>query len=442
MKRFLLLLLSLFVSLTVFAFPRPVQGVYRIEQDEDLEGRYIRLEKGTTLLLKSGVLRNGTLVGDGCRVVVEGTGPAFDQVMLDGTWNGALTDKAFVYREGDDHYRIIASLFRFNEVEITRPSYRVGTWYPIAVNPVSQVVHGNGVTLQVTEDKWEWKNTDWGRGYKREMLFYAPFQEDGNLYYEYDDITLADESDVRDFILYSFFSIAGKQVHFNRVRSDGAGSLFKLYNIQVPVDELCFRACASRSNQFAIEVLNVEWKSPKARTRKIVLDRCDFYQYGAQKFVGLFSVAGTVPTDSLIIKGCRFDGTEKAGNLEVTLARYVEVTECTFVNQFLQSEDETRIDLYVARDNVFRFTTHRGTHGYSIGGKVVRFHSNQLIFENQLTKIRVIGPVQEFREWDNQYYLEKNGRRSRAREKPFISSSSRSLPSWLSNLLLPLYYRL
>lgn len=440
MKR-LLPFLSIFFCLAVQAFPEPVRGVYNIDRDEDLKGGYIHLVKGATLLLRGGTLRNGTLRGDGCRVLVESSGPVFDNVLLDGTWSGSLADSAFVYREGEDHYRIIASLFRFNEVEITRPSYRIGTWYPIPVNPESQVVHGNGVTLQVTKDKGEWKNSDWGRGYTREMLFYAPFLEEGNRYYEYNDISLADESDVRDFILYSYFSIAGKQVHFNRVRSDGAGSLYKLYNIQVPIDELCFQACSSRTNQFAIEVLNVDWKSSNARTRKIVVDRCEFYQYGAQKFVGLLSVAGTVPTDTLRIKASRFDGTEKAGNLEVTLARYVEVTECEFVNQFLQSEPETRIELYVARNNVFRFTTHRGTQGYSLGGKVVRFQSNKLIFEDKMTKIRVIGPVQEFGERNNLYYLEKNGRRSKSKEKPFISSSSRSLPSWLFELLGPLYYR-
>lgn len=441
MKCRLLLILSLFVCLVARAFPEPVRGIYYIDRDEDLHGNYIRLEKAGTLHFRGGTLRNGTLFGDGCRVVIEGDGPVLDNVMLDGTWSGALTDKAFVYRDGEDHYRIIASLFRFNEVEITRPSYRIGTWYPIPVNSESQVVHGNGVTFRVTADKWEWKNTDWGRSYKREMLFYAPFQEGGNRYYEYDDISLADESDVRDFILYSFFSIAGRQVLFNRVRSNGAGSLFKLYNIQVPVEELRFQECASRTNQFAIEILNVDWKSPDAHTRKIVLDHCDLYQYGAQRFVGLFSVAGTVPTDSVIVKASRFDGTEKAGNLEVTLARYVEVTDCVFINQFLQSEAETQIDLYVARDNEFRFTTHRGTHGYTVGGKQVRFHSNKLIFEDKMTEIRVIGPVQEFDEQGNKYYLEINGRRSKTKEKPFIPSSSRSLPSWLGNLLLPLYYR-
>ena len=450
MKRFLYLF-AILLSLDAWAFPQAVGGRYVITADENLQGRFIQLEEGSTLVFRGGTLRNGVLVGNDCRIELETDTPVFDEVQLNGSWSGSLTDKAFVYRDKADHYRIVASLFRFNQVVFTRSEYRVGTWVPIHVNAHYQEVEGNGVVFVITADKGEMENGKWGKQYKRETLFCNSYEESGNLSYAYHNLTILDNreligeqgwgEDIRDFHRYSYFSVVGRKVLFDRVSSDGAGVLEKIYNTRNQIEEITFVACSVRTSQFAVEIQNVSWMSEDVRCGNIVFDDCSFYQYGAQKYVGLLSVVGTVPTDSLRIRNCRFDGTEKAGNLELTSARNIEVDGCSFVNQFLQSEPENGIGEYNVHDNTFRFTKHVGTQPYSFGGARIRFVDNVIVFENKMTRIRVIGNVERFDERNNRYYIENGGRNKRTRETPFQASKTLKVPDGVGSFLRSLYYR-
>lgn len=451
MKRIALIILCVLFPLLLVAFPSPVNGCYMIDESEDLNNQFIKLEKGSTVLFRQGgFLQNGFLVGEECRIVRTTTDPVFDQVQLNGTWCGSLSDDAFAYREKEDHYRIIASLFRFNEVVFSRKEYWIGIWYPILVNGVSQVVHGNGVTFFITSDKGEVVSGKWGPYYKKEMLFSTPYVEGGNLDYRYEDIMIEDNAetrlnagwgeDVRRFRIYSYFSVLGRKVCFNNVHSDGGGALQKVYNFRNEMDELCLSGCRVRTSQFAVEVLNVR-KDTHGHSRKIVVKDCDFYQYGSQKFVGLFSVVGPVPTDSLVISTSRFDGTEKAGNLEVTHALNIEISGCLFINQFLQSEPESEIRKYDVHDNRFQFVQHKGPHGYSIGGRDIRFVNNVVEFHGERTQIRLFGCGIRFEDAGNRYYVRK-GRRKLETGAPFIPAAPSMLPNGLKSFLLPLFYQL
>ena len=66
-------------------FEEPNQGVLIIKDDVDLGNKLCCLPKGVTLSFEGGVIKNGTLVGDGTKI--DSHGPCFDRVRILGTWN-------------------------------------------------------------------------------------------------------------------------------------------------------------------------------------------------------------------------------------------------------------------------------------------------------------------------------------------------------------------
>ena len=62
-----------------------VQGVLVIEEDIDLKNRKCCLPKDVTLSFQGGVVKNGTLVGDGTKI--DSHGVCFDRVRILGSWN-------------------------------------------------------------------------------------------------------------------------------------------------------------------------------------------------------------------------------------------------------------------------------------------------------------------------------------------------------------------
>lgn len=60
-------------------------GIITIEKEVDLRGNSCVLPRGVTLLFKGGIIRNGTIIGDGTKISADGV--AFDHVRLYGTWN-------------------------------------------------------------------------------------------------------------------------------------------------------------------------------------------------------------------------------------------------------------------------------------------------------------------------------------------------------------------
>ena len=63
----------------------PVQGLMVVKDDIDLKNRRCCLPKDVTLRFQGGVIKNGTLVGDGTRI--ENCGICFDRVRILGTWD-------------------------------------------------------------------------------------------------------------------------------------------------------------------------------------------------------------------------------------------------------------------------------------------------------------------------------------------------------------------
>ena len=62
----------------------PCQGMLMVEKDVDLGHRLCCLPKDITLCFKGGIIKNGTLVGDGTKI--DNTGVCFDKVRILGTW--------------------------------------------------------------------------------------------------------------------------------------------------------------------------------------------------------------------------------------------------------------------------------------------------------------------------------------------------------------------
>lgn len=434
------------------AFPAPLNGRYVLSGIVDLGGQEIHLEEGYPVVFSNAMIRNGVLWGKGNSIVWDGKEGSLDHVRLEGWWNGKIDDTVFVYREGEDHYPIISSLFHFNDVIITRKEYWIGTWKSISVHPIWQHVQGNNVIFYLTANKGERSSSRWGNNYRYECLFGTRYEPEGNLNYEYHDIEIRDNAatvgqegwgaDISDFCVYHYFGIIGRRLVFDHIRTDGAGGLEKIYNVQIPIDEIVFSHCSSRTNQFAIEILNMNRSVSTAECRKIRIEDSFFYQYPAQKYVGLVSVVGDVVTENLQIVRCTFDGTERAGNLELTSSRNIEVAHCCFRNQFLQSEEETMIENYDCHDNEFHLGRPVGRNPYSFGGNRVRFRNNLFIYEDDIWPIRKLGKSEVIEMSDNMFYLEQSGQ-ERISVEPAIARSNRlAIPKWLSSLAQRVFYNL
>lgn len=63
----------------------PEQGVLAIEDDVDLKGKVCCLPENVTMKFCGGIVKNGTLVGDGTKIASEGA--CFDRVRILGTWD-------------------------------------------------------------------------------------------------------------------------------------------------------------------------------------------------------------------------------------------------------------------------------------------------------------------------------------------------------------------
>ena len=410
MKRLLLFLSVLMIPCLSGAFPKAIGGVYSVRGVEDLKGGCVRLQKGSVLRI-SGQIRNGTVVGNGTALEIDGKGPVLDRVLLDGEWDGAITDGAFVYRSEDDHYPIVASMMHFNRVEFSRKAYWLKTWETIQVNRTSMDVYGNGVTLYLPEEKGPVDLTVWGPHYNKASLFATTLKAGGNLHYAFHDMRIIDNArvigkpgwghDTDKFRLYSYFGVMGRDILFDHIETDGGGAMAKMYNIAQPIDTVVFRHCSAKTVQFAVEVMNVRQDVDYA-CRSISFENCRFTQYRCQCYVGLLSVVGDIPTDSLVMSDCVFDAREKDGNLELTSCKRIVMQGCTLHNTFIQSEHNNRIERYDCCGNSFHFHRHYGIRAYEFSGKKVIFKDNTLYYHtDEIGFITSHGGVEEL-------YIENN----------------------------------
>lgn len=393
MKR-ILYLLAFLLSPAAWAFPEAISGRYVITADEDLQGRFIQLEKGSTLVFQGGTLRNGVLVGNDTRLSVSGHDAVMGGVILEGTWCGPVEDRWFSL-EGNSPYWIVSNVFKFNEVTFFRDAYWLDRWSPITINPDHMTVHGNDVKLYLPSDKGEAVSGTWGNKYRKENLF-GNVLRDGRPagIYQFEDIHIEDNADtigksgwgepMDRFRIYYYFSVIGERIIYRNVSSDGQGILVKVYNFVQHVDCIEMDGCDVKAGQFAVEISNFPMEGyPGGACDEILIRNCRFYQYPCQPYVGLLSVVGDTLTDQMLIENCVFDATEKDGNLELSSVRHIVFRNNLTINQFVNSYPLTRIERFDILGNRFVFRKHRANCSFNFGGKDIVFKKNVLIYEEE-----------------------------------------------------------
>lgn len=81
---------------------------YIIQRDYDLGGKVIKIPKGCKLKFKGGSFRNGTLIGDSTSVFLKQSSPAFENVLLEGSFNAkSFSINAFCSNKLDYFYGFI-----------------------------------------------------------------------------------------------------------------------------------------------------------------------------------------------------------------------------------------------------------------------------------------------------------------------------------------------
>ena len=376
-----------------------------ISRNIDLKGRTVSLEKGTVLHFKGGCLRNGTIVGNASSVELSSDKTAFDGVLLDGTWKGAISDQCFAYRRGDDHTTLIANVIRFNRASLTRKDYNIRTWRRVYVNADSLSFDGGGAVLHFQNDKGK-LNTGgrWGDAYDITAFFATDMKKGSRSAYSFRNLNIEDKASTGRFIVYHYFEIAGRRIAFDNVDSDGCGALQKVYNVDTSVDEMTFRDCDVRTCQFAVEFLNYKTLHKDLYCKKISFKDCTFFNYAPQIYVGLLSICGDSPTGLIEIDGCTFDGRVRDGNLELTSGANVSVRNCKFYNEFLMSDDIGYNRVYECSGSTFVFTGKKANTSYKFAGEKIIFHDNTLVFQSDdISFIEFKKSVREVRMYRNTF---------------------------------------
>lgn len=108
-------------------FGEQESDVWVISHEIDLENKQCSLPKGVTLNFQGGVIKNGTLVGDGTKIDYHGT--CFDRVRIQGTWDvPEISTSMFKDLDYDNSLRDVVALSHpdiKNKIVIENGDYQV-----------------------------------------------------------------------------------------------------------------------------------------------------------------------------------------------------------------------------------------------------------------------------------------------------------------------------
>jgi hypothetical protein len=358
-----------------------------IDRVIDLKGQTIQLESnGTLLFKKSGMIKNGRVIGHGSRIETDATRPLFQNVQLGGDWCGTVSDVYF-YRgvTPASDWQIVANLMKFNEINFTRKDYYLTRWAYMLINGGDVVINGNGVCFHLPSDKGETRNTVWGKAYNNECIFSS--QTTGHRI-EINDVTFSDTagtdtgygSDVsaEKPVIYYYLGLTHAEIILNRVHSDGQGCLLKLYNFSRELDRIELSQCSIRTCQFAVEVLNITRDDEAGHLKLLTMDSCSVYRYPNAVYCGPISIVGREHgTDSVSFSHSVFTESN-AGSIELSGVDHASFNgnECT--NLSFYDGDNPPVT-YECRNNVFnrrQITNSQKHRALSMGGRRIILSGN------------------------------------------------------------------
>lgn len=196
--------------------------VMSITQPTDLGGRTLTLKPGTVLEFGAeGSLSHGTVIGADSRIIAPEGRWVLDDVLLQGSWQGAARDGMFRLEDGEDAWPVLSSLIRFEDVTLSPRDYLIDTWKDLHLREGDIHIHGNGARLLLPADKGELYSTPWGMRYRIECLFGSMPCKGAAII---EDMQLLD-AEPTESPLYDCFELCHSSITLERVSHDGKGGL-------------------------------------------------------------------------------------------------------------------------------------------------------------------------------------------------------------------------
>lgn len=395
-----------------------------INQLFDLNGATVYIASGVTIRFEGGGIKNGTLFGDQASIPtsleVSGSNYVFENVTLDGWWQGYCSDLYFKY-DADSHdsfYPIMLNLLAFERVELHRPLYFFQWPVPLdpdnpdsnhyrAVNGGDHPFHldGHNATFYIAKDKGATTVYDWG--WKR--VCYSLIELDyGRREVSIQNLNIIDNNDISPFpdygeedcdqpevisggevvpgteqINYCIFSGIAKITSFSNIRYDGGGCFHSAINEVGYMESLKYSDCDLFTKGFVLEVAN---ETPQTRTLvgldQIIIDHCKLHSH-VNKYAGPLSFVGSAGVKQMRITHSKICGYR--GNSEFFGIKSLLVDNCILVNQGPSSEFSNNMPVLVKYTNChFFFTEDYVDHAYAAAGKNMYFSDNIFQIEHRL----------------------------------------------------------
>lgn len=371
------------------------QSVRTVSSTVNLKGATLTLKKGESLRFEGkGCIKNGKVEGNGGSLEAVEPGVRLKNVQLTGSWSGAINDQIFYYNEGKkNHFSIVSSMLKFNDVQFTRSRYYLEKWETIYLNKGNDVIEGNGVTFIITSSKGKYHSTDWGNKYNVPHLISSSGNKGAELVMR--NINIVDNSKTvsgwgenvsrTDPVIYSYIYPYHPKMTFENINSDGCGGLFGTYNTNADMGYVIIKDCNIKTSQFAIELINKydAAKKTTGRNALVQITGCDIYRYPNALFVGAISLVSLNAKEHLLKKAVISNNKiyeSNIGNLELSAVAEVELTSNTMHNEFCYSGD-TVPDSYLISNNTFEIGTPDAggiNASLKLGGKNIDFRGNTI----------------------------------------------------------------
>ena len=319
------------LSQSNFALPHET---YKLIGSFDLNNQNIVLPFNCKLIVKKSVIANGVLVGDNTSLKAK-KAVAFSNVRLEGTWCGHIDDRNFAYEiDGKNHYDIVASLLKFNNVSFSREKYYINSFNKIYLNSGNVNIDGHGTTWIFCPDKGPIKSTDWGDKYVGESFVSSSGQDGSTI--EIKNINIID-NELNHPVIYYYFYLCNSFIRLKNVNSTGCGGLLGGYNTRLSMKGIEIENCTVVTSNFAVELANRTVSNSNGTNENVHISNCSFHRFPNAMFVGPISLVGDSGSlKKAIIENSTFVE-EKVGNIELSGVGEVQYMKNEMTNVFLYS---------------------------------------------------------------------------------------------------------
>lgn len=389
----------------------------------------VYIASGVIIKFEGGLIKNGLLFGNQSGIAtsleVEGCNHVFENVILDGWWQGNCSDLFFKYEafkyngagqitdEHDSFYPIWLNLLAFEKVELHRDCYFFDWPDVLTYRTINEGDHpfhldGHNATFYIAKNKGNAYNYDWGMIREYSTIFELGY---GRREVSIKNLNIIDNNDLSPYadygeencdqpeefshgqlvpgteqINYFIFSGIATRCEFLNVRYNGGGCFHSVSNNSLFLESLKYSDCDLYSKGFVLEVANTVGTESSGRLERIIIDHCTLHSH-ANRYAGSLSFIGNGGVGQMLIRNSKICGYR--GNLEFFGVKTLLVDNCTLVNQGPSSEFTNGMPILVKYTNChFFFTEDYVDHAYVAAGENLYFSNNifqishRLVFSN------------------------------------------------------------